>query len=713
MQSFDELLGMAAPSRVVNAQTAAKSGQQPVTATSDPRGSFSDILRSTSASGSELPSDGKMLPQHMGEGLERSLSTPSEFGPKGDAAGEVAIAPMSSEPRSNELVLQGVARDSVSVTVEPTENVPLRSLVSLTTSNSSASLRVSFAPAIGESQNSSLEDNELKAESGRANSVGLTTPSTTESGAEHTLALSALESGAVVHGAMSASAAGTANTSEKEVSAGTAAGAETTESDRATAPPMLSLDASDIEAAQLGVEPLYGYLTPPAEPPAETLTVTDLARDMSSWALEPTLPNSRPLAEAVALAMKVRSVSGDSPIAMSLSPQTDLKVTGDPITHTALATVRESTTISPVTAAQAAVLPLTVSAVRTSEGVPAPIAERLGAPPNPSVSVLDNGPSAESRVSTINGNGNSANSYTSASPGLENHNGAFRLDESAASRLRAGGTTARSINDPTAQPSSTQSAEVIQSSIRSVSDPSSAYIVRAYAPAVSATPGSPVAQRLDNRLVSSTAIASTSTFDTDGSRQTTSGVIDLTFGSPLQGAAEESVSDRASGASFSPSSQQTIGSASLTVTGQQAPSAGPLSEAQLPVGLLQRLAQAAAQGQKSFRVALSPATLGNLDVSIEIRNEQTTVVAVASSPAAKEALEASMPRLRQLLEGSDLQLESFTVAEESGQNSRGYDSREGGSQEVVPGGRVVDTEQANPDHRIEVSVDLDGVDLFA
>lgn len=251
---------------------------------------------------------------------------------------------------------------------------------------------------------------------------------------------------------------------------------------------------------------------------------------------------------------------------------------------------------------------------------------------------------------------------------------------------------------------------VLQSSIRAASDPASSYIVRAVVPAAHPSLDSVSVARMEPRVAS----GSVSMTGALSRIQSMRGFSSLQPEAPSSAPSDKALAETAAASSVSPGSHTLQTSSSLTVAGTPALSSAALSEAQLPAGLMQRLAQAVAQGQKSFRIALSPATLGNLDVSIDVRNEQTTVVAVTSSQVARDALEASMPRLRALLEGSDLQLDSFTITQDQSEHSQGFHSgeRESGSagQHSESNAEVSSSENAHVEHASRAP---DGVDLFA
>lgn len=86
-------------------------------------------------------------------------------------------------------------------------------------------------------------------------------------------------------------------------------------------------------------------------------------------------------------------------------------------------------------------------------------------------------------------------------------------------------------------------------------------------------------------------------------------------------------------------------------------------------------------------LSLHPAELGVLDISIRTNDDDTTSVFFTTQTAnARELIEASLPRLRELLASQGLQLEHGAVAQ---QDSKGHPRNTAGT--------ARDTVQAKPD----------------
>jgi len=77
-------------------------------------------------------------------------------------------------------------------------------------------------------------------------------------------------------------------------------------------------------------------------------------------------------------------------------------------------------------------------------------------------------------------------------------------------------------------------------------------------------------------------------------------------------------------------------------------------------------------------LTLTPPQLGKVEISITISGEQTTAQFVAATPAARELIEQSLPRLREILEQSGINLGQTDVGTSSQPGSSG-EGRRGGA----------------------------------
>jgi flagellar hook-length control protein FliK len=73
-------------------------------------------------------------------------------------------------------------------------------------------------------------------------------------------------------------------------------------------------------------------------------------------------------------------------------------------------------------------------------------------------------------------------------------------------------------------------------------------------------------------------------------------------------------------------------------------------------------------------VHITPRHLGPIDIQVSIQNDQTSVSFLAQNAAVKEALEAAIPRLREMFADSNLQLVNVDVGQrDSGDRASGAD----------------------------------------
>jgi flagellar hook-length control protein FliK len=69
-------------------------------------------------------------------------------------------------------------------------------------------------------------------------------------------------------------------------------------------------------------------------------------------------------------------------------------------------------------------------------------------------------------------------------------------------------------------------------------------------------------------------------------------------------------------------------------------------------------------------LTLTPPHMGKVDVTIDDEGDQTSASFVAASPAAREALEQALPRLREILADAGITLGQASVNAESPRNGR-------------------------------------------
>jgi flagellar hook-length control protein FliK len=125
-----------------------------------------------------------------------------------------------------------------------------------------------------------------------------------------------------------------------------------------------------------------------------------------------------------------------------------------------------------------------------------------------------------------------------------------------------------------------------------------------------------------------------------------------------------------------------------------APAAGPrlstpVHDARWADALAHRLVMMARDGETSASLKLVPQDLGPLDIQINVRDGEASVHFGAAHQETRAALEASLPRLRELLGAQGLQLSNATVSHQSGGQNR--PERSSGTAAV---GAVAETEAA-------------------
>ncbi|EAQ98438.1 flagellar hook-length control protein FliK [Congregibacter litoralis] len=99
-------------------------------------------------------------------------------------------------------------------------------------------------------------------------------------------------------------------------------------------------------------------------------------------------------------------------------------------------------------------------------------------------------------------------------------------------------------------------------------------------------------------------------------------------------------------------------------------------DGEFPGELTARMKTLVRDGVREARLQLHPAELGRLQVTVTTEGDQTKVVFTAETLAARDAIEQSMPRLREMLEQSGLQLAQSDVGQ--GDLGRGSESGERG-----------------------------------
>lgn len=120
-----------------------------------------------------------------------------------------------------------------------------------------------------------------------------------------------------------------------------------------------------------------------------------------------------------------------------------------------------------------------------------------------------------------------------------------------------------------------------------------------------------------------------------------------------------------------------------TVTSPQAPTAAlPATAVAVPLGqagwdraLGEQVQWMVGNRLQGAEIRLNPAHLGPMEVRIQMQNDQANITFTAQHGVAREALEAAIPRLREMLGESGLQLNQVTVSDQSLAEQRRQDTQ--------------------------------------
>ena len=105
----------------------------------------------------------------------------------------------------------------------------------------------------------------------------------------------------------------------------------------------------------------------------------------------------------------------------------------------------------------------------------------------------------------------------------------------------------------------------------------------------------------------------------------------------------------------------------------------------------------AAGGEQSATMELNPPDLGPLQVVLSVSKDQATAAFTSAAPEVRQALEAALPKLREMMGEAGIELGNATVsAGTPDQNSSHQASSSGSGQRGVPGRNSGDTDVAAP-----------------
>lgn len=106
-----------------------------------------------------------------------------------------------------------------------------------------------------------------------------------------------------------------------------------------------------------------------------------------------------------------------------------------------------------------------------------------------------------------------------------------------------------------------------------------------------------------------------------------------------------------------------LGGAMAAATGQMAQMTTQAGEPGWGEELGERIVWLIGRGQRAAELRLNPPNLGSLEIRIEQEDETTRVSFIVQSGTAREAVEAALPKLRELFNEAGLTLQRFDVAE--------------------------------------------------
>jgi flagellar hook-length control protein FliK len=96
----------------------------------------------------------------------------------------------------------------------------------------------------------------------------------------------------------------------------------------------------------------------------------------------------------------------------------------------------------------------------------------------------------------------------------------------------------------------------------------------------------------------------------------------------------------------------------------------PVHDPRWPQSIAAEVRWCADNGVQSATLKLTPENLGPLEMRVDIKDNQVNVTMTASHAETRQALEQSLPRLRELLSSSGLQLGQANVQQESRRESQ-------------------------------------------
>lgn len=112
----------------------------------------------------------------------------------------------------------------------------------------------------------------------------------------------------------------------------------------------------------------------------------------------------------------------------------------------------------------------------------------------------------------------------------------------------------------------------------------------------------------------------------------------------------------------------------------------PLGDAKWSQSLGDRVLWMIGQSQQSASIKITPPDMGTIDIKVSVQNDQVNVGFTAQHGAVKEALEAAIPRLREMFGENNLQLVNVDVGQQGDRGARPQAEGSDGGSADGPGG---------------------------
>jgi flagellar hook-length control protein FliK len=139
----------------------------------------------------------------------------------------------------------------------------------------------------------------------------------------------------------------------------------------------------------------------------------------------------------------------------------------------------------------------------------------------------------------------------------------------------------------------------------------------------------------------------------------------------------------------------------------------PLTEGGWDQALGERIQWMVNHKMQGAQIRLNPAQLGPMEVRVQVQNDQASIQFSSAHSVVREALEAALPRLRELFDASGVELVDVDV---SGQSSAGGQHSRGEDGVVVRGTRVIDADSGTEtvlETPVNALLENGRLDLFA